>query len=238
MTEPIGPEAEGSLPSSAAGDNPARTGRRALRRQLLVGGLATTGAMLTLPNRSALAWGGGGQNTCSALASANPSHGVKVTQPCGQPPTCWQSGSGWNAWAPGATCNGKPVSCTHTTTICSHFPQLTTSPFKCSTSYCFGQPTNQSLCFGSVPITVTCGKQNISLWNANQQQEICAAILNDCFFGDLFSSSAITDAISSCLTTVAACAVTGNSSGITTACNNLYNQCYTLNRQGGGSCQI
>jgi len=230
MTEPIGPEAEGSLPSSVAGDNPARTGRRALRRQLLVGGLATTGVMLTLPNRSALA--GNNQGSCSAWGSVNPSQPTKVTGKCGQPPTCWQNQPGWNAWAPGAMCNNQPVNCTHSTTICSQYPVLGTSPFNCSTSNTFG-----SLCGGSLTIKVKCGSTWQNLWSATQQQEVCAAVLNDCFFGDLYCSSPIYNTISNCLTTVASCAATGNSSGITTACNTLYGQIYSWNRQGGGGCQ-
>jgi hypothetical protein len=237
MTEKLGPEANEAAPGLTAAATPGRTQRQALRRQVLLGGATTAGVILALANRPALA--GGGTQKCDPAASLSASmaasHGVTDPTNVGLRPTCWQAGGQcYNAWAPGATCNNQPVSCNHGTTLCSLFPQLSnTSYFQCSSSATLSQ-----FCSGSVSLKVKCGGQWINLWSSSQQPDICAAIVNDCFYGDFFSTPAIITQITNCLNTVQIYSTSNNSSGIQSTCNSLYTSFHSCNNRNPTSCSI
>lgn len=215
---------------SALNDEAVRERRRQERRRLLLGSAAGAGAIVTMANRPAFAWsgggGGGGQCTVSALGSLHPSRPVSGS--CGDSPGCWKNHDS-GCWADGAIFNGVPVKYTHSTLITKCFPILSGSPYTVSSGTLWNM-INQG--GGTFSIKLANGSHYSILTGPGQQLNIAAAILNNYFYGSLYSTSDIMTVISNAFSSCKTYAGSNDTTSISNTLNQLCNTLDTMNNQG------
>lgn len=242
MTETVGPEAGGSAPVPTVEAAPARSDRQALRRQLLLGGIATTGMLVTLANRPALAWnkGGDANNNCtlSALGSVNPSH--PTAGPCGDSPGCWKN-KNCDVWSPSSYFKNQPVLYNWNTPLSSVCPNLRNGVFTVSgPDKLLNYLTSGYQGCAATTITVDlsgCGRKKsntLTLWSYGQSCNVVAAILNDYFYGTLYHPSSCINYVNSVLGNIITYATNGtcDSNDIINAVSTCDGYLTSWNQQG------